>query len=293
MPKRKSHEAKPETRHIDDLKAFPDQAAVFDDLSPDDLQKLAEDIREHGLKEPVHVLPRNAAGFPVDAVLDGHQRLAALRLLGHSEVSVLVRFDLADATREAIEMQFAGPNLHRRHFSALQRLRAWLYYYERQYGIKIEEPSTCTDEEFLGGARQCAGTSCRRHLQRLLKILELPLELQRCVDDGRLRMTYAERVKRMSEGEQQQIIARIEAGEEPNAVVSDCLPGQNSPVRLDKAVKATMYKLLDINGQLGPRIGELDEFGNFYGIDCYRQTIAAFQQLLIELDAGLQRAQQS
>lgn len=293
MPKRKPQEARRETRHVDDLLPFPDQQAVFTDLAPGDLNKLADGIRDIGMRDPIQILPENDAGLGKNRILDGHQRLAAAKLLGWTEVPVLVRYDLAHASRNKIDEEFAQLNLDRRHMTALQRLRAWLYYFQRKTGIEITKPTESTDEEFLAGAKKYSGAKSDRHLKRLLKILELPVELQRCVDERGLRQTFAERLAKLSLTVQQEIVAQIEAGDDPNVIVQAYFPARAKTVRLDRDVERAMRQLTDVNKMLRARIAELDDFGSFHGIERHRLTIADSQALLTALDAGLQRAQQS
>src|SRR4051812_46962969 len=103
-----------ERRSLRSLRSYPAQDAMFDPLSDTDLAALAENIRITGLKHPIEVLAKNRAGFPPDTILRGHQRFRALLLNGESEAIVLVRHDLADASRETIEREFLEDNLHRR-----------------------------------------------------------------------------------------------------------------------------------------------------------------------------------
>src|SRR5690242_10108054 len=80
-----------ERRKIADLVPSPWQSQYYDDLSDFDLKALASDIKQHRLRDPVEILPENGAGLPTNMVLDGCQRLAALRRNGETEVIVRVR----------------------------------------------------------------------------------------------------------------------------------------------------------------------------------------------------------
>src|SRR5262245_14825067 len=86
------------------LKGHPLQAVMFGDLSDEELRALAEDMREHGQRTPVEVLPDGT-------VLTGHQRIRAARLLGWTEITVVVRRDLAEAGPAAQETHFINDNL--------------------------------------------------------------------------------------------------------------------------------------------------------------------------------------
>src|SRR5262245_21002459 len=84
----------------------PLQATMFGDLPDAELRALAEDMRANKQKDPVEILPGGI-------VLAGHQRIRAARLLGWTEVDVVIRYDLAEAGAAEQEKYFIGENLIR------------------------------------------------------------------------------------------------------------------------------------------------------------------------------------
>src|SRR5437763_1950535 len=101
---------------ITKLKEHPLQEAVFGDISEEELAALAENMQEHGLREPVEILPDGT-------IIVGHQRVRAARKLGWKEIDVVVRHDLAAAGPAAVETHFIESNLIRRQLGTLARAR--------------------------------------------------------------------------------------------------------------------------------------------------------------------------
>ena len=77
------------------------------------------------------ILPENAAGLsgptPSWTAASAWQ---ALKHNGETEVRVLVRYDLAEADRDTIELEFLATNKERRHLDKLEKARVALRQYE-------------------------------------------------------------------------------------------------------------------------------------------------------------------
>ena len=163
-----------ETRRIENLAPSPWQAR-YDDLSDHDLRSLAASIRKYGLRQPVEILPGNAAGLPPDTVMDGCQRLAALKLNGETEVRVLVRYDLAEADRDTIQLDFYGPNKDRRQLDKLGKARVALDRYELETtrrGGKLVAVNKEKALDLLGKEVDMSGKTLQRHWS----VLPTPIE---------------------------------------------------------------------------------------------------------------------
>src|SRR3954452_12382219 len=81
---------------IADLRPHPSHAKFDTQLSEDEIDRLAQDIRQNGLQVPIEVTP------DLD-VICGHQRLRALKKLGRTQVRAWVRHDLAEAGEACVE----------------------------------------------------------------------------------------------------------------------------------------------------------------------------------------------
>jgi ParB-like chromosome segregation protein Spo0J len=91
---------------------------LFPPLGKEDLRALADDIKQHGLRQPIYFI-KDVDGNPV--LLDGINRLDALELLGE-EVALDNRaiFEQLPADIDA-DAFVVSQNIHRRHLSAEQK----------------------------------------------------------------------------------------------------------------------------------------------------------------------------
>src|ERR1700677_2926106 len=81
------------------LKDHPSQHTIFGDLTNEELETLAENMKKHGLHDPVEILSDGT-------IIAGHQRVRAAKTLGWTEIDVVVRDDLEEAGPAAVEAYF-------------------------------------------------------------------------------------------------------------------------------------------------------------------------------------------
>lgn len=142
-----------------------------------ELEALAQSIRENGLQQPIHVVPRpNAENVEHYHVVQGNRRLRAFQKLGRLEIPAFVREDLADATEAAVAA--AIENLQRVNLSPFEEARA----YQR-----IRDAGKLTLEQVAERAGRSVGTVRNR-----LKILDLPEDLARRVGEPGFSTQHAE-----------------------------------------------------------------------------------------------------
>jgi ParB family chromosome partitioning protein len=136
-------------------------------FAEDELEMLARSIREQGILQPLLVRPLGAgeAGFELVA---GERRWRAAQKIGLHEVPVVVRV-LGDA--EAIELALVE-NLQREDLSALEEAAAYR---------RLIDAFGRTQAELA----EAVGKS-RSHIANTLRLLALPPEVRRRLDDGSL-----------------------------------------------------------------------------------------------------------
>jgi hypothetical protein len=210
-----------EKRKVEDLIPYPRQRDYFEDLAEDMLRALAKGMRG-GQVPPVEVLPENRAGLPPDTILRGHQRCRTARLDGQAEVPVLVRYDLADASASAIELEFLVDNQNRRHQDTLSKARVALRIYELerknpQRGLTWSEEDEARDR--VGRIIGMGG----RNLQRYWRILKTPTVVQEAFRSKQLSLVEASKVAGLLAKDQERIASRIRAGEAPRKVIAEYL----------------------------------------------------------------------
>jgi ParB family chromosome partitioning protein len=138
-------------------------------FADEDLQELAASIREHGILQPIVVRPAGD-GFEVVA---GERRLRAAQLAGLETIPALLR----RATDEEMQVLALVENLQRVDLNAIEKARA-LRSLMGSLGLTQEEVA-----ERVGKARTT--------IANLLRLLDLPQELQGLVEGGQLSGAHA------------------------------------------------------------------------------------------------------
>jgi ParB/RepB/Spo0J family partition protein len=209
------------TRRIEQLKPHPRQGENFLPMSDAELSELKK-IMKTGVYDPIEITPD-------DDVIDGHQRLRAAIEMGWTEIRVKVRHDLA-GDEVAIEIRHLQANAIRRQLHSLDRARCA----RRMLELKNQrEPGKLTDAEEGKLARDVAkliGKS-HKHALRLIRITNLPMEIQAAVKTGELNIVEAEPIAKLDREVQEEIAEEIRDGGQPKAVVTQFLP--QTPVEVD------------------------------------------------------------
>ncbi|MFO1047743.1 MAG: ParB/RepB/Spo0J family partition protein [Geminicoccaceae bacterium] len=138
----------------------------------EELELLAQSIREHGILQPLLVRPAagNAPGYEIVA---GERRWRAAQRAGQHEVPVIVR-ELSD--QETLELALIE-NLQRADLSPLDEAHAYR---------RLTEEFGHTQE-----ALASAVGKSRSHVANTLRLLSLPLAVHQMLDDGRLSAGHA------------------------------------------------------------------------------------------------------
>jgi hypothetical protein len=210
-----------EVRKLSDLVAFVLQGHYYDPLSAEDLADLAASIKRDGLRCPIEILPQNKAGFPPNTILSGHCRKAALELNGETTTKVLVRYDLANATKEEIEAAFHDDNKNRRQLDPLAKARVAVRLLELE---RKREGRTMQSGEARVRVGQALGMS-GRNLDRHIRVLSTPLAVQNAFRAKRITLIDAGKIAGLVKSQQQEIAARLDAGEEPRRFLKEYLTG--------------------------------------------------------------------
>jgi hypothetical protein len=225
-----------ETRDLDLLTPFPSQDHLFPPCAAEDDEALSEDIRAHGLRQKIHILPENAAGFAPNTILFGHRRCAALLRIGEAVAKVMVRYDLADKDAATIEMLFIDDNDKRRQLSKLGRARLALRRFEIE---RRREPGDLNEREERD-ARDRVGQAIGmsgRNLQRYLNVLRAPLSVQQAYEHDQLTLKEADQIGRLPAGARQEIELLLEKGNDTKTVVAKFLGRRRSqPVKRGTAI---------------------------------------------------------
>lgn len=156
------------------------------EFRPEELEELAASIREHGVLQPIVV---RSAGDGYEVVA-GERRWRACVRLGMASIPALVR--TADDT-QMLEWALVE-NIQRQDLNAIEEARAYQAYMQRL---------DLTQEQ----AAQRMGKS-RSAVANLVRLLDLPADVQELVSRGTLAMGHARALLAIPDAEAQRALAR-------------------------------------------------------------------------------------
>jgi ParB family chromosome partitioning protein len=149
------------------IRANPFQPrTTFDEAA---LQELADSIRTHGLLQPI-VVRSSLGGFEV---LAGERRLRAAKAAGLAQIPAVVR----EATDEEMQTLALVENVQREDLNAMEKARA-LKAMLANFGLTQDQVAAR-----VGKARTT--------IANILRLLELPAEIQQWVEEGKLSGAHA------------------------------------------------------------------------------------------------------
>jgi ParB-like chromosome segregation protein Spo0J len=240
------------------LHPHPMNPSFFDPPSPDAIAALADDITRNGLREPVEVLPPgNRAGLPGNTVLSGHSRLLACKRLGWPTVPVRVRYDLRDADAGEVERCLLEANQNRRHLDPLAKARVAERLFRIRTGAGGRRLSGRGREELRDVIGRVLGMS-GRNLDRYLKVLAAPPEVQNAFRAGRVPLVLAGRAAGLPAKEQADVAARIRGGSDPKgAILAHIPPADGRHVKPADALGSFVRGLRRGRDDLADRVGEV------------------------------------
>jgi ParB family chromosome partitioning protein len=145
----------------------------------DEIKALAASIREVGILQPI-VVRRSGEGYELVA---GERRLRAAKVAGLATVPVVLRdTDDSDLLREALI-----ENIHRQDLGPIELAEAFRQLLE-ELGLKQEELA------------DRVGVS-RSHIANTIRLLQLPLDTQQLLTDGRLQAGHARALLSLGDAE--------------------------------------------------------------------------------------------
>jgi hypothetical protein len=189
-------------------------------------------------------------------VLDGHQRLKALRLNGETTTTVLVRYDLARADRHAVERVFLMFNTERQQRDRLLQARAALRLFELEKDCSRGELKPWDAPEARDRVGKITGMS-GRNLNRYFRVLRTPIEVQNAFRAGNLPLVTAEKVADLPPKEQKTVADRIRGGEDPVQVVVPFLPKPKPRNAVKRVFRGLLSALAQAQAEIAPGLPEM------------------------------------
>ncbi len=152
------------------------------------LHELAESVREHGILQPIVVSPLSGGKYELIA---GERRLQASRLAGLPDIPVIVR----DADeRQKLELAIIE-NVQRHDLNPVEEARAYARLMD-EFGLIQEEVA-----KKMGKSRSAVANTVR--------LLTLPVEIQRAVSDGKISEGHARALLSLLNPEKQRALFEL------------------------------------------------------------------------------------
>ena len=200
---------------IDKLHPFENHPYKVQDN--EEMEALAESIKEHGIVSPVIVRPLENTTDEYE-IISGHRRVMASRKAGITEVPALI----VPLDRDGAMIVLVDSNLHREHILPSEKAFA--------YKMKLEaiKHQGKTSRQVVGKPESADEISDEsgRQVQRYIRLTNLIPEILQYVDDGRISFTPAVELSYLNEQEQQDLLDQIEQ--------SDCTPSLSQACRFKK-----------------------------------------------------------
>jgi ParB-like chromosome segregation protein Spo0J len=211
-------------------------------------------MHENGQRVPIEVLPD---GF----IICGRSRVEAAKLNGWTTIRGIVR-DALVGDDAAIERRLVEDNLLRRHLSPLEKARCAKGLFELE---KAKARSKARAAGQRGKLRDKIGAKLRvsgREVNRLLRILETPSEVQLAYEAGKLPRSLVDRLASLGEAVQHEIANRIrrDGQEHARAIVQEFLAKEAAELNdLHISVRRLTRQISRFAAQIDERRSELKE----------------------------------
>lgn len=196
-----------QTIRLEELHPFPDHP--FQVVDNEELQALAESIKEYGVISPVVVRPRETGGYEI---ISGHRRKAACEKAGIEEIPAFVR----DMDRDTAVIALVDSNLHREHILPSEKAHAYKMKLEAIKRQGKRNDLTCRplvdklkSADIVGLEAEESG----RQVQRYIRLTELIPPVLEMVDTSQIAFSPAVELSYLAEKEQSDLLETMESEE--------------------------------------------------------------------------------
>lgn len=184
----------------------------------EDLETLANSIREYGILQPLIVTESENGRYELVA---GERRLQAAKRAGLKSVPAIVRSTIDDQRR--LELALIE-NIHRSDLNAVEEARAYKLLSE-EFDLTQESVA-----ERVGKSRST--------IANILRLLELPIEVQRGLIEGMISEGHARVIVSLKGIERQLTFFKLICDEKLNVRQAELRAKQTTPVRAHERVSA-------------------------------------------------------
>ena len=210
---------------IEKLHAFENHPYKVQDN--EEMERLAESIREHGVLSPIIVRPKENTEDEYE-IISGHRRVMASRKAGIAEIPALI----VSLDRDAAAIVLVDSNLHREHI--LPSEKAFAYKMKSDAMAHQGWRSDLTSGQVVPKSDDNRTTAMigedmgdsYKTVQRYIRLTNLIPEILEYVDEGRISFTPAVELSYLNEQEQYDLLEQME--------INDCTPSLSQACRFKK-----------------------------------------------------------
>ena len=188
----------------------------------EEMEALAESIRQNGVVSPIIVRPLENTTDEYE-IISGHRRVMASRKAGITEVPALI----VSLDRDAAAIVLVDSNIHREHILPSEKAFAYKMKAEalahKGYRTDLTSvqlaPRLATEQ-----IAEDAGTS-KDTIKRYIRLTNLIPEILQYVDEGRISFTPAVELSYLNDQEQYDLLEQME--------LNDCTPSLSQACRFN------------------------------------------------------------
>ena len=204
---------------IEKLHAFENHPYKVQDN--EEMERLSESIREHGVLSPIIVRPKENTEDEYE-IISGHRRVMGSKKAGIAEVPALI----VSLDRDAAAIVLVDSNLHREHI--LPSEKAFAYKMKADAMAHQGWRSDLTSDQ-LGPkltVEMISESDSASQVKRYIRLTNLIPEILEYVDEGRISFTPAVELSSLNEQEQYDLLEQME--------INDCTPSLSQACRFKK-----------------------------------------------------------
>lgn len=229
----------PKNISIDKLHSFENHPYKVQDN--EEMEHLAESIRENGIVTPIIVRPKENTEDEYE-IISGHRRVMASRKAGITEIPALV----VSLDRDAAAIVLVDSNLHREHILPSEKAFAYKMKLEamKHQGWRSDLTSDQLGRK-LETAEMIAEQSddSKTQIRRYIRLTYLIPEFLKQMDEGRIAFSVGVELSYLNEQAQYDVLEQCE--------INDCTPSYSQAFRLHKAEREGRLTKAVIEGIMG------------------------------------------
>jgi ParB family transcriptional regulator, chromosome partitioning protein len=202
-----------------------------------ELQELADSIKEHGIIQPLVVTKIAPEQYELIA---GERRLKAAKLAGLAMVPVIVREETGE--REKLELALIE-NIQRHDLNVLEEARAYK---------KLMEEFDLTQEDIAARVAKS-----RSAVANKIRLLNLPMEIQRALQEGKITEGHARSILALENPEKQRALFEL--------ILKENLTVRETEEKVKEVTVSTHQRKLGSSGFVSEYKEKEDQFASALG----------------------------